>query len=215
MSGATVPGYVFDTADREERRRLDAQTALWDPVTFRTLAATGVTEGWRCAEVGAGTGSVARWLADRVGPAGRVLATDVETRWLEALASPTLDVRRHDVAADPLEEGAQDLVHARLVLEHLPDRVEVVGKLARSLRPGGWLVVEDYDLCTIAATDPASPTWARVCDAAVGVLRNAGADPGYGRRLPGALRGAGLVDVVAEGTVHAVPPRISPRRCSP
>ena len=68
--------YVFDTADPAERRRLDAHVGLWDPCTFRRLAATGIGPAWRCLEVGAGTGSVARWLADQVGPDGLVVATD-------------------------------------------------------------------------------------------------------------------------------------------
>ena len=141
----TPTGYLFDTADPVERRRLDANARMWDPFTFRTLQATGVGDGWRCLEIGAGTGTVAAWLLDRVGPAGEVVATDIETRWLEPMASANLIVRYHNVAADSLEHGGYDLVHARLVLEHLPKPERVVAKLVAALRPGGWLVVEDYE----------------------------------------------------------------------
>lgn len=77
----THTGYFFDTAEQVERHRLEAQTALWDPFTFRILDGVGVAEGWRCLEIGAGTGSVASWLCERVGGSGHVVATDVETRW--------------------------------------------------------------------------------------------------------------------------------------
>jgi hypothetical protein len=92
--------YVLDNA-AEARARFEALPRIYDPGTFRHLAALGVGEGWRCLEVGAGGGSVARWLADRVGPVGHVLATDIDTRFLDALAGPTLEVRRHDVTAHP------------------------------------------------------------------------------------------------------------------
>src|SRR5262245_58141030 len=111
--------YILDTAEAGERRRLDAQSALWDPSTIRALTATGVAAGWEGWEVGAGTGTIAAGLSERVGPAGRVVATDIETRWLDTLCRSNLVVRRHDVAVDPLEDEGYDLVHARLVLMHL------------------------------------------------------------------------------------------------
>jgi SAM-dependent methyltransferase len=187
-----------------DRRRLEAQSRLWDPFTFRTLAATGVGPGWHCLEVGAGTGTVATWLVDRVGPGGRVVATDIETRWLAPLATTNLEVRHHDVADHPLEADGYDLIHLRLVLEHLPQREAVAGKLVRALRPGGWLVVEDYDLRTIAFTDPPSRAWQEVNRAVLGVFAAAGSDGVCGSRLLRMLQSAGLTDVVAEGCVRSM-----------
>jgi hypothetical protein len=70
--------YVFDNAAEEQtRERFATLPRLYDPGTIRHLEALGVGAGWRCLEVGAGGGSVARWLAERVGPIGRVLATDI------------------------------------------------------------------------------------------------------------------------------------------
>src|SRR5918911_3842606 len=137
--------YVFDQAWQREATRLGSLQALLAPATQRHLAARGVGPGWRCLEVGAGAGSIACWLADRVGPGGHVVATDLDTRFLERHARPNLDVRRHDVVHDPLETDAYDLVHARALLEHLPERDQVLPRLIAALRPGGWLVVEDID----------------------------------------------------------------------
>jgi SAM-dependent methyltransferase len=193
--------YYFDTAENAENARLEAQSALWDPFTFRMLDEAGVSEGWRCLEVGAGTGSVAAWLHERVGESGHVVATDIETRWLEPLASTNLEVRRHDVTVDPIEPSAYDLVHLRLVLMHLPERDAVMASLATALRPGGWLVVHDYDAHTSAIAHPPDATWTKVTNACFAILRSSGADVAYGRTAATALRFAGLADVSAEGIV--------------
>ena len=60
--------YPFDQGWRQERDRLRALEALFDSATTRRLAGLGLRDGRRCLEVGAGTGSIARWLAMRVGP---------------------------------------------------------------------------------------------------------------------------------------------------
>ena len=71
-------GYLLDNQQVEAGERFDALSAIFDPPTFRHLDRLGIGAGWRCWEVGAGGPSVPRWLAERVGPAGRVLATDID-----------------------------------------------------------------------------------------------------------------------------------------
>ena len=211
MTSVHGTSYVFDTAEALEHERLLAHSELWDPFTFRKLAETGVGDGWRCLEIGAGAGSVAAWLVHRVGPRGQVVATDIETRWLEPMAAANLEVRHHNVAADPLEESGYDLIHARLVLEHLPQRQAVARKLAAALRPGGWLVVEDYDIRTMGLAETAPPSWALVNEAVVDVLRAAGSDPLCGSQLAGLLQRSGLVDVLVEGFLRPMPiPDLAP-----
>jgi SAM-dependent methyltransferase len=95
----------------------------------------GVREGWRCLDVGAGGGSATRLLAERVGDTGSVLAVDLDTRLLAPLASARVEVRRHDLLADPLPDGAFDLVHARNLLMHLPARVDALRRLLAAVRP--------------------------------------------------------------------------------
>src|SRR5206468_1516768 len=112
--------------------------------TVRVLEGIGLQPDWRCLEVGAGGGSIARWLAERL-DGGSVVATDLNVRDLDPGPSGRVEVRQHDVVAEQLEEAAFDLIHARLLLEHLPQRAAVLDKLVLALRPGGWLVVEDVD----------------------------------------------------------------------
>ena len=176
--------YIYDQAWEQERDRLAGLSAQFDPVTVRHLAAVGVAPGWRCLEIGAGAGSIARWLASVVGPAGRVVATDRDIRFLDDLG-PNVEVVRHDVTSDPVEQDAFDLVHARAVLEHVPGRGDVVAQLVSALRPGGVLVLEDVVFG--GATTPAlqgvvsppaqGPALTRVMQAVAAGFRGVGADP--------------------------------------
>src|SRR5918912_134340 len=76
----------------------------------------GVSSGWSCLEVGAGAGSIARWLAHQVGPTGRIVATDIDTRFFADAAAINLEAWRHDISCDPLPYQNFDLVHVRWLL---------------------------------------------------------------------------------------------------
>jgi SAM-dependent methyltransferase len=205
--------YALDPGWHAERERLGGLTRLYDSITLRLAEQLGLTRGWRCADVGAGTGSTAQLFAASVGAQGYVLAVDTDTRFLEPLAGAPLRVRRQDITTQPLPAGQFDLVHARLLLEHLPLRGRVLGALAEALAPGGWLLIEDFDWVTATVVDPPAAVHGRVVTACRTVLEAHGYDPGFGRRLPRALRATGLVDVGTSATsaqvdadpVHGVP----------
>jgi SAM-dependent methyltransferase len=206
-----VSAYIYDPASEQERQRLAILESVQDPDTIRRLEALGVGQGWRCLEVGGGAGSITRWLCQRVGTSGRVVATDIDTRFLDALREANLEVRRHDITSDELEDGAFDLVHARFVLEHLPAREVALQRMVAALAPGGWLLVEDVDFQLPITADPAHTSVvpvsagalvARALNAVTQMMRTVGIDPEYGRRLPGQLLACGLVEVDAEGRSH-------------
>jgi SAM-dependent methyltransferase len=137
--------YAFPHAGVNERRRLELFAERLDPLTVRRIRALDLAPSARCLEVGGGRGSIARWMCEYVGPAGRVTATDLETGFLSELSLPNLDVLRHDVTSDEFPDGSFDLVHVRAVLMHLPDRMAVLRRLVSWLAPGGWLLAEDCD----------------------------------------------------------------------
>jgi SAM-dependent methyltransferase len=188
-----VARYAYDQAWEQERARLAGIEALWDPGSRALLA--DVRPGARCLEVGAGGGSLVAWLAER---GARVVATDLDPRFLEPLAGSAIEVRRHDITSGPPEHGGFDLVHARLVIEHLPDPRAAVANMAAALRPGGVLVVEDYDW-TAFGTDPPDPLTERVVAGVMGCMQMGGFDPLYGRRVVSDVAAAGCVDVRGEG----------------
>lgn len=191
----TTTGYALDSAWYAERERLDSLTQLYDAGTLEVVDRLGVTVGWRCADIGAGTGSLARRLADLVAPTGRVTAVDVDTRFLDPLASARLEVRQADVTRQALPESAFDLVHARLLLEHLPAREAVLAGMVSATRPGGWVLIEDFDWATVLMVDPPSAAHDTVAIAIRDLFARHGYTPNYGRRLPRALAAAGLTDV--------------------
>src|SRR6516225_12226555 len=148
VNGTTIAGspeHVFDKAGRRAEAQDRELSRLYDENTIRHIEQRGIDQGWSCLEVGGGGGSIASWLCKRVGPTGRVLATDLEPCFLEALAFSNLEVRRHDIRYEGLPERQFDLAHARLVLMHLPGRELAVQRMLASLKPGGWIVVEEFD----------------------------------------------------------------------
>jgi SAM-dependent methyltransferase len=185
--------YAYDQGWAEERARLTALSLIYDPGTFRLLDELGVVAGASCLEVGAGAGSVTSWLADRVGPDGRVLAVDLDPRFIDA--GGVVEARQHDILSGPPEQAAFDVVHARAVVEWVTDRPRAIANMVAALKPGGLLLVEDVDIATGALGYPSSEL-REVAVAAFGALTGAaGADLTFGRQLRALVEEAGLTDV--------------------
>jgi SAM-dependent methyltransferase len=145
------------------------------------------------------------WLCHRVGRTGHVLATDLDTRFVERLSGPNLKIQQHDVVSDALPVADFDLVHSRAVLSHLPERDHVLGKMVGALRPGGWLLCEDLDSMTIALVAPdnaaARSLYLKVEGAIAAAMARRGHAYEYGRQLPARLAAYGLLEVSGEGRV--------------
>ena len=193
--------YIFDNAAvAETAERFASLDALYNFRTFRFLETAGIGPGWHCLEVGGGSGSVAAWMAERVGPSGSVLVTDIDPRFMEGSAyrKPAhLELRRHDVGVDPLPEDAFDLIHARLVLLHVPRRQQALARLVAALKPRGWLVIEDFDGRLIDRTIPvpdaeAAATFKRAGGALVRLMEERGFEVEWARGLYARLKAAGL-----------------------
>jgi hypothetical protein len=147
------------------------------------------------------------WRAVVAGGACRLggvrLATDIDVSWLTAAADAGCEVRRHDVGVEPPPEAGFDLVHARLVLVHVSQRVTTLAAMISTLRPGGWLLVEEADPMMQPLVCPdESGTPQRLANKLKRDFRtlmaHRGVDLSYGRTLPRVLRDAGLVDVEAD-----------------
>lgn len=198
--------YIFDNAAPQTTQRFSSLERLFDRWSVQHLEATGIAEGWRCLEVGGGSGSLARWMAERVGLTGHVLVTDINPRFLTSTGTQAnLEIREHNIVTEPLPVATFDLIHERLVLIHLPERSEVLRKLVDALRPGGWLVVEEFD---VALVDPSfatrQPEMLAALDNMYGALDQLmtarGANRRLGHSLHGMLNDLGLEHTGAAGS---------------
>jgi SAM-dependent methyltransferase len=198
------PAYAFDNDDPVAAERLALLPDVLDGFTTARLSSLGDLSGRRCLELGAGNGSIAGWLADQAGPSGRVLATDVNTRHIPP--DRGYSVIRHDLVADPLPAGPWDLIHARLVLGHLPERHGILRGLAATLAPGGALAIEEWDDyrsgLVLAAPEPEATRLFSAYFAILGQILDARAvDHDWPWQVHAAMTGVGLVDV--DTAVHA------------
>jgi ubiquinone/menaquinone biosynthesis C-methylase UbiE len=198
--------YIFDNAaEAETAERFASLDALYNFRTFRFLETAGIGPGWHCLEVGGGSGAVAAWMADRVGPSGYVLVTDIDPRFIEGRQRhPNVELRRHDIGTDPLPEQAFDLIHARLVLQHVPQRHKALARLVAALKPRGWLVIEEFDGRLVDRAIPLADAsvaerFRKMGRAVSRLLDDRGFDADWPRRLYGHLKAAGLTEVGMEG----------------
>jgi 2-polyprenyl-3-methyl-5-hydroxy-6-metoxy-1,4-benzoquinol methylase len=148
-----MPEYVLDHHLEGERSRLALMSKLLDPMHRRHIEALGVGPGARALEVGAGNGSISAWLAERLGPRGRVVAVDLDLSLVDVRA-PTLELRQGDIVAGPVDPGGFDLVTARAVVHHVTDVEAAIRNLVASLAPGGSILLIEPDFLPVSVAEP-------------------------------------------------------------
>jgi SAM-dependent methyltransferase len=209
--------YWFDNSLADEAVRLKLLEEIADPRSIALLNGLEVEAGWRCAELGAGGGSMARWLADRVGPDGLVVAVDRDVtpcRHLESL--PNVELVESTLEGLDLPQGGFDLIHARNVLMHLEAPEEVIGRLIALLKRGGTFLFEEADYYPLAGAT--AEVFVRVATPLVGSWTWARTLPSIASGLPVGdievhvdapmLRGASGEAAFWAATFTAVQPRL-------
>lgn len=185
----------------EGRARLTLLTRIFAGSTGKLLDAAGIPAGAHCLDAGCGGGDVARELARRAGPGGKVVGIDIDKDKLaiairEAAAEGlAIEYRNADVAT-PLPEP-YDVVYMRFLLSHLRDPAAIVANAREALRPGGMVIVEDVDFSG-HFSHPESSALARYIEVYSAVVRGRGGDSDMGRRLPGLLATSGFENIHVE-----------------
>ena len=216
-TSATADGYAAafpDGITEVERRRLDVQAELYGRLSAWALDTLGLGPGQRVADLGCGSGVLLPAMAERVGPAGRVIGVDRDARLLAAaseLVAPYPWVEL--VAADALAyvpEEPFDAVHCRSVVMHQPAPQEFVGHMVALTRPGGHVAAQDVDADgpTGAPTVLCHPAFAaleRLGTAYLTASLRRGSDSQAGRKLPDRFRQAGLAELRTETQAAFMP----------
>lgn len=193
--------------DAHERRRLDLLAADYDSPWHSRLAALGVGPGWSCLDVGAGTGALAQWMVDEAG-ADTVMAVDSDITYLREIFDPRIRVVAANVTDVSFSPGRFDLVHARSVLFHVPERYELIQRMASWLRPNGWLVVGDpIDPQVRPSARPRHPAFHKTMRAMwQAVHRTLGTDIAWVSSYPALLTDLGLTNIGWEMTIPGIYP---------
>ncbi|HNP28481.1 MAG TPA: methyltransferase domain-containing protein [Nitrospirales bacterium] len=196
--------YIFDNkSEEQEFQRLQLVEAANDPVTIRLLEETGIQSGWHCLELGAGAGSILRWLGNRVGPTGRAVGVDKNIAYLHHANSLPVQIYQGSFLDVPLEQSF-DLLHGRYVLIHNQEERTILKKTYSLLKPGGWALFEEPDFTSATLLDQETPQ-ERVNRAICRMFINLGLDPAYALRLPHKLQEAGYHIVRVQSLMHLCP----------
>jgi SAM-dependent methyltransferase len=135
--------YPLDNDDPKAYHHHKYLAELLDPISRRRLGETARPMGAQCLEVGAGGGSIARWLAAHVGRRGHVTALDLKPQHIPP--TPGVTIVAHDLnGTEPMPPGPFDIIHARLVLSHLPERRSILRRLIDRLAIDGIILIGDW-----------------------------------------------------------------------
>ena len=189
---------MASVAPDAERARLEKLQAIHDSGTLARLDRLSIGRGMNCLEVGAGAGSIARALAERVGREGRVVAADMDPRFLDDFTGEGRTVVTHDITKGAVPPRDFDFVHCRAVLAHVENIAGAARNLVDSARPGGLVFCEEPDYGGAEACDPAHPYAPVFAEYMAGVMAGERMDPLAGRHVFAALRAVGLEEVETE-----------------
>lgn len=195
--------YIFEShAEDREFHRLRMIESANDPESIALLLRTGIQPGWTCLELGPGAGSILQWLGTQVGSTGMVIGIDKKTSYLQNFSTLPYDIREGnflDVSIDP----PLDLVHARYVLIHNHQDMDILRKIHGLLKRGGMAVFEEPDFTStkLLDNDPDDPHF-RVNAAMCKMFMDLGLDPGYALRLPQKLQSCGFEIIETRTTMH-------------
>lgn len=146
----------YKSAQREQWNKDGAAWLRWTPTldhwygvaTRRMLDMARIQPGQRILDVAAGAGEPAVSAAERVGPGGYVLATDISEGIIELALQVArergltqIEARAMDGEKLDLPDASFDAVLCRLGLMYMPHPVTALREWGRALRPGGRVAV--------------------------------------------------------------------------
>jgi SAM-dependent methyltransferase len=193
-----------------ELERLQLQSRVWEPSGRALLTKVGDGSGRRALDVGCGALGWLRILSEWVGPSGQVVGTDIDERLLGAARSfldkegiANIELGVDDLFDTKLEPESFDLVHARYVIAPLGRGGEQVASHRRLVTPGGWLILEEWDLASWHFNPPA-PAAERLIQLISEIFASLGGEAGRG--LPELLRTIGIEEPEIDAHVVALKP---------
>jgi SAM-dependent methyltransferase len=207
MDHSKESDYVLGTHE-DELARLGVQHRAWREVVLDCWQNAGVTVGSKVLDVGAGPGYATVDLAEIVGPAGKVVAVERSTNFVNAINDAVrmrglsnVAVHELDLMNDELPGGPFDFSWCRWVLCFVSDPNLLVKKISNELRPGGRAIFHEYGHYTTWQFVPPRPSHEEFRNHVVATWRGSGGNPDTGLQLPKWLKNNGFA-------VRSMVPRI-------
>jgi SAM-dependent methyltransferase len=193
-----------------ELERLRLQSRVWEPSGRQLLSKVDGGAGGRALDVGCGALGWLRILSEWVGPSGQIVGTDIDESllgaahsFLEAEGIPNVELVVDDLFQSRLEPQSFDLVHARYLIAPLGRGREQVASHRRLVRPGGTLVLEEWDLGSWHF-NPSAPAAERLIHLLSEIFAALGGEAGRG--LPELFREIDIEEPEVEAHVIALKP---------
>ena len=190
--------YILGT-DRIELERLGLQHQAWRAQALDLWATAGFGAGQSLLDLGCGPGYTTLDLAEQVGPDGHVLGVDLSPGFVATLQAeaarrqrPWVEARRADLLSLDLPPASLDGAYGRWVLCWLEDPRPALEALARWLRPGAALALQEYLHWATFALVPAHPAHEAARAACLRSWELAGLQINLATELPGLAREVGL-----------------------
>jgi ubiquinone/menaquinone biosynthesis C-methylase UbiE len=194
-----------------ELERLQLQSLVWEPSGRRLLEEIGDGRGARVLDAGCGALGWLRLLSEWVGPDGEVVGFDIDDamlgaamQFVEAEDLGNVVLVKDDLFASRLESSSFDLVHARFQIAPLGRAHDQLSNHVRVLRPGGTVVLEEWDVSSWRLNPPA-PALERLIELIGEAFVASGGDMYAGRNLWELLRSFGI-DGNVRAEVVGLPP---------
>jgi ubiquinone/menaquinone biosynthesis C-methylase UbiE len=180
--------YILGDHDHEIKR-LETQAKLFEPLTRQALLTAGLKKGMSCADIGCGSGSVSRLIAEIVGITGRVLGVDVDDKYLQYCRTVSTQTNMefvHDNICESRlnEKESFDIVYSRFVFHHLSDTKKAARSMIQLVKRGGAIVIQELDHAPGSwLSYPESKAFNSLREVYVALIKKTGADPLAGRKL--------------------------------
>lgn len=190
MTTTETDAYILGT-DREELERLRLQHAVWTAAQHELMDVAGLRAGERVLDLGCGPGFTTFELAQRVGPSGKVFASDMSARFLEFLRAESrhLGLGWIETCLGPVEElalpaASLDAAYGRWIFCWLADPLAALERVRAALKPGGRLFLQEYLNWSTMRAYPTSPACLRMVEAGLANWRDARIEIDFAARLP-------------------------------
>lgn len=145
------PGEYILGVDQEELERLHFQHKTWTLAAYEVFQVAGLRAGHTVLDLGCGPGFTSFELAHVVGDEGRVIARDQSARFLDFLRAECVrrSLRNIEASLGPVEDLALandslDAAYARWLFCWLSDPGNALALVARAVKPGGVIVLQEY-----------------------------------------------------------------------